>query len=120
MNSTVKQIARQRIQILFQQAQKTYKTNPEIAQSYIKTARKIAMSARIRLPTQYKRSSCKNCNTLLVPGETSRVRMRPTREPHVVITCLSCGNQTRIPIKPKTVTEKQENEQDNNQDETSR
>ena len=46
MNSTAKQIARQRVQVLFQQARRTYKANPQLAQRYIATARKIAMAAQ--------------------------------------------------------------------------
>jgi ribonuclease P protein subunit RPR2 len=120
MNSTVKQIARERVQILFQQAHRSYKANPQLAQTYITTARKIAMAARIRLPQPLSRSACKSCNAYLVPGETSRVRIRPRREPHVVVTCLGCGNQIRVPLKTKRKVEKEQNEQDNKQDETSR
>jgi ribonuclease P protein subunit RPR2 len=101
VNSTAKQIAKQRIAILFEQAAQQRKTDPQLAQSYIRTARKIAMAARVRLPQMYRRQICKNCNTLLIPGETSRVRVRSKREPHMVITCLNCGSQTRIPLKPK-------------------
>jgi RNase P subunit RPR2 len=59
---------------------------------------------------------------LLVPGETSRVRVKPRREPHVVTTCLACGSQTRIPLRLNN-KEKTANEQTqtlNEQDETSR
>ena len=118
MNSTAKQIARQRIQVLFQQATLAQKSDPRLAQNYIGMARKIAMAARIRLPTVYKRRICRNCDRLLVPGESSRVRIRSTREPHVVVTCLSCGAQTRIPLRVK-VKEKKEIEQNNYQNEAS-
>ncbi len=101
VNSTAKQIARQRVHVLFQQASRSYKTNPDLAKSYLLTARKIAMSARMRLPSAYKRSICKGCNTLLVPGESSRVRIQQRREPHIVVTCLRCGSQVRIPIKTR-------------------
>jgi ribonuclease P protein subunit RPR2 len=117
MNSATKQIARQRFQILFQQAKLVNKTNPQLAQRYITVARKIAMSARMRFPVVYRRQICKECNALLVPGESCRVRIKPRREPHVVVTCLNCGNQTRIPIKTSskvgTKQEKKENEQNN-------
>jgi ribonuclease P protein subunit RPR2 len=120
MDSTVKQIARERVQVLFQQAHRSYKANPQLAQSYITTARNIAMAARIRLPQPLSRSACKACNTYLVPGETSRVRIRPRRKSHLVVTCLECGNQTRIPLNDKHKVEKKQNEQDNKQNETSR
>ncbi|MCW4018879.1 MAG: ribonuclease P protein component 4 [Candidatus Bathyarchaeota archaeon] len=119
MNYTAKQIAKKRIQILLQQATQVHKTNPALARSYVWSARKIAMAVRIRLPSEYKRQICKKCNTLLVPGESSRVRVRPQREPHVVVTCLHCGNQTRIPLKLKN-KEKVRIEQNNIQNEAPR
>ncbi len=118
MNSTAKQIAQRRVNVLFEQATLKYQTDPKLAQNYLHTARKIAMAARLRLPAAYKRQICKNCNMLLVAGQTSRVRIKPRREPHLVTTCLNCGSQTRIPLKPKK--EKTRIEQNNNQNETPR
>ncbi len=99
--SSVKQIAQQRIQTLFEQAKKVGRSNPDLAKQYISSARRIAMAARIRLPLEFRRQTCKKCNSLFVQGTNSRVRVKQKREPHVVITCLSCGNQTRIMLKPK-------------------
>ncbi len=107
MSGNTKQIAKQRIQVLFELAENICKTNPQLAQRYIEMARKIAMSARLSLPTAYTRRICKKCNSLLIPGESSRVRIKPRREPHVVVTCLSCGNQKRIPLKPKAKLEQE-------------
>jgi len=118
MKSTTKQIAKQRIQVLFQQAKKVYRTNPQLSSRYIETARKIAMAARIRLPITLKRQICKNCNMLLVPGDNCRVRIKQKREPHVVITCLNCGAQTRILLRKKK--EKINLEQNNYPNETPR
>ncbi len=109
MSGVTKQIARQRVQVLFELAETMHKINPQLARRYVELARKIAMSARLGLPTDYTRRICKECNTLLVPGESSRVRIRPRREPHVIVTCLNCGNQKRIPLKnkPKKVRQEQ-------------
>ncbi len=114
--TNVKQIARQRVQILFEQAKQVCKTNPQLAMHYIKSARKIAMAAKIRLPVEFKRETCKNCNALLVHGYNCRVRIKPNREPHVVMTCLNCGNSTRIMLSKKK--EQKELEQNNYQNET--
>ncbi len=116
--TNIKQIARQRIQILFGQAKTIFKTNPKLATQYVKSARRIAMAAKIRLPLEFKRQTCKNCNALLVHGSNCRVRVKQKREPHVVITCLNCGNQTRIMLEKKK--EQKELEQDNNSNEASR
>jgi ribonuclease P protein subunit RPR2 len=117
MRSTAKQIARHRIQILFQKAKSVYRDHPQLSRRYITTARKIAMAARIAFPKVYKRQVCKGCHVLLVQGDNCRVRIRHRREPHVIVTCFNCGFQTRIPLRKK---EKQRIEQDNYPNETPR
>jgi ribonuclease P protein subunit RPR2 len=113
--SSIKQIARQRIQILFEQAKKTSNTDPALAANYVKTARRIAMAAKIRLPLEFRRQTCKNCNAMFVQGVNCRVRIKQKRESHVVVTCLNCGNQTRILLSKKK--EQKQLEQDNNPNE---
>jgi len=101
MDSTTKQIAKQRIQTLFTLAKETFNKDPNLAQRYVDIARKIAMAARIQLPRKYKRQVCRYCKSFILPGVNCRVRIKQRREPHVVITCLECGKQTRIPLKRK-------------------
>jgi ribonuclease P protein subunit RPR2 len=115
--TSVKQIARQRIQILFEQAKKIGRTDPKLAMQYVASARKIAMAAKIRLPVEFRRQSCKECNALFVHGVNCRVRVKQKREPHVVVTCLNCGNQTRILLREKKG--QKELEQDNYSNEAS-
>jgi ribonuclease P protein subunit RPR2 len=115
--SSIKQIARQRIEILFGQAKKIARTNPKQAAQYVLSARRIAMAAKIRLPLQFRRQTCKQCNAMFVHGVNCRVRVKQKREPHVVVTCLNCGNQTRYMLKKK---EQNTVEQDNHTNETPR
>ena len=115
--TNVKQIARQRIQIIFEQAKKIGRADPKLAEQYVLSARKIAMAAKIRLPTEFRRGTCKECNSLYVHGVNCRVRIKQKREPHVVVTCLNCGNQTRIMFREKKVY--RELEQDNYSNEAS-
>jgi len=117
VHSTTKQIAKERVRILFEQAE-AGKSNPKQSTRYLITARKIAMAAKIRLPLEFRRRVCKRCNSLFVYGENCRVRVRQKREPHVVITCLKCGCQKRIPLRKSM--EKTKVEQDNHQDEAPR
>jgi ribonuclease P protein subunit RPR2 len=116
--ASVKQVARQRIVILFEQAKKVGRTEPKLAMQYIATARRIAMAARIRVPEGFRRETCRECNTLFVQGVNCRVRVKQKREPHIVVTCLNCGNQTRVMLKPKK--EQNQVEQDNHANETAR
>jgi len=99
--NSVKKIALQRVEVLFEQATNLAKSNPTLAAKYIRVARRIAMAAKVRLPLYFRRQTCKKCNTLFLYASNCRVRVRQKREPHVVITCLNCGNQTRIMLKIK-------------------
>ena len=99
--TSIKQIARQRIQILFEEAKNVAKSDASLASKYVKTARRIAMAAKIHLPTEFKRQTCKNCYAFFVHGVNCRVRIKQKRESHVVVTCLNCGYQTRILLGKK-------------------
>ena len=103
MDASTKRLAMQRIQTLFRLAKETFNEKPSLAQRYVDTARKIAMAAKVRLPRKYKRQVCKHCKSFILPGVNCRVRIKQQREPHVVITCLNCGKQTRLPVKKKEV-----------------
>ncbi|MEM3696612.1 MAG: ribonuclease P [Candidatus Bathyarchaeia archaeon] len=101
MDSNTKRIAKQRIQTLFRLAKETIHEDPALAQRYVDLARKIAMAAKVRLPREYRRQVCRHCKSFILPGVNSRVRIKKRREPHVVITCLNCGEHMRIPLKTK-------------------
>jgi ribonuclease P protein subunit RPR2 len=116
--SSIKEIARQRIDILFGLAEKEAKTNPNLSRRYVELARKIAMSAKTPFPRQYRRVVCKNCNSMLVHGYNCRVRIQQKREPHVVVTCLNCGKQIRYMLNKKE--HKVNEQQNNNKNETPR
>jgi ribonuclease P protein subunit RPR2 len=99
--SSPKQIALQRVQTLFQLAQEAMHKDPEQAQRYVQIARRIAMRTRLRLPKEYRSRICRKCKSFIFPGVNCRIRIQQKREPHMVITCLSCGGVSRIPIKSR-------------------
>src|SRR3972149_10245019 len=100
MNET-RQIALQRSQTLFRLAEEKIREEPQLAQRYAEIARKIAMRAKLRLPKEYRRMICRHCKGFIYPGVNCRVRVQQRREPHMVITCLVCGKQTRIMLRPR-------------------
>ncbi|MEM1589081.1 MAG: ribonuclease P [Candidatus Bathyarchaeia archaeon] len=102
MDAAAKRIAKQRIQTLFRLAIEIHREDPQLAQRYVDIARRVAMAARVRLPTEYRRLVCRHCKSFILPGVSSRVRIKQRREPHVVITCLKCGGYMRIPLRRKT------------------
>jgi ribonuclease P protein subunit RPR2 len=101
MKDNTRSIARQRVQTLFGLAGETLDQDPVLAQRYVNIARRIAMAAKIRLPTRYRRQICRHCKSFILPGVNCRVRVKQLREPHVVITCLNCGKQMRIPLSKR-------------------
>ncbi|MCK4474600.1 ribonuclease P [Candidatus Bathyarchaeota archaeon] len=101
MGVATKHVAMQRIQTLFRLAKETVHEDPALAQRYVEVARKIAMAASVRLPKEYRLQVCRYCESFILPGVNCRVRIKQRREPHLVITCLNCGKQMRIPLREK-------------------
>jgi ribonuclease P protein subunit RPR2 len=99
-NKTTK-IALERIESLFKQAEMVFQKNQQLAQRYIDLARKIAQRTRTHLPSHLRHKICRKCHSYLVPGSTSRYRIRQHRESHIAITCLNCGNIQRLFLKEK-------------------
>ena len=96
MSKDVKQIAYERICILFDLAKQVVHERPDLADRYVDIARRVAMKARIHLPKEFRLLVCRRCKRFILPGVSCRVRIQPRREPHVTITCLRCGNHVRI------------------------
>lgn len=65
----------------------------------------VSRKAQLRLSIDLKRSMCKSCNTILVPGQTaaqtieneSKGGSKPWADV-VVISCKVCGSKRRIPV----------------------
>jgi ribonuclease P protein subunit RPR2 len=91
-----KEIARERIDILFDEAAKQYADHPERADRYVELARRIAMKYTLSLPREYRMRFCSDCGSYLVPGNNARVRMDAETETKV-ITCEDCGSRMRFP-----------------------
>ena len=91
-----KQIARERIDLLFKTAKETYKENPSLSNRYVEIARKIAMKAQINIPSNLRKKFCRKCFSYLVPGENCRVR---TRNKMLIYYCTKCKNIMRFPYK---------------------
>lgn len=91
-----KRIARERIDILFDEADKELKTHPERSKRYVELARKIGMRYNVRLGREKRMRFCSKCGSYLKPGVNCRVRVRPDKKA-VTVTCLVCGEVSRRP-----------------------
>jgi ribonuclease P protein subunit RPR2 len=93
-----RQIALERIEKLFSQAEGAFGTKPELAHRYVQLARRIAMRYNLRMPKGLKGRFCKKCYKYLRPGANSTVRTSP-RQKAMIIRCLECGNVMRYPYR---------------------
>ncbi len=93
----VKQIAKERIEVLFRNAQENAKTHPERAKRYIQLAKKIGMRYLVRFPKKLKVSYCKKCSSPLISGYNLKVKLN-SRHKCVEYTC-SCGEVKRFPYR---------------------
>ncbi len=89
-----REIARERIKVLFKEAKKVFNKNPKLADRYVALARKIAMRYKVRIPPELKRKFCKYCHTYLVPGVNCRVRVQHGK---VIYYCMKCKRFIRYP-----------------------
>ncbi|OPY37580.1 MAG: Ribonuclease P protein component 4 [Methanoregula sp. PtaU1.Bin051] len=88
--------ARERIARLFGLAGGEFAEHPELSNRYVEIARKIAMRQRVRIEKPMSRQYCRRCSSFLVPGQSSRVRVR---DGYVVVTCIACKSRRRYPLK---------------------
>ncbi|MBC7085533.1 MAG: ribonuclease P [Methanomethylovorans sp.] len=92
-----KELAKERIQKLFELAESEHKLKPYRSDEYVGIARKIGMRYLVRFPRELKVRYCKTCGSYLVPGNNCRFRLR---KKCVVLTCLKCGSVKRYPYNP--------------------
>ena len=95
-SDSFREIALERINILFQEADLMFKEDPRLSDRYVEIARKIAMKYKVSIPRELKRRFCKHCYTFLVPGINCRIR---NNEGKMVYYCKICKKFMRFPLK---------------------
>ncbi|TDL24232.1 Rpr2-domain-containing protein [Rickenella mellea] len=77
-------------------------TASDLARNYIRSMRIIGQKTNVRMDPSVKRSLCKGCSTVLVPGSTATVRIKSMRSHRHAIsyTCTHCSTTRRIPAPP--------------------
>jgi len=99
MPQSKKQIALERIDTLFKLAEEEAKKgNIEREQRYVKLARTISMKVQEPIPGVLKRKFCKNCDSILLPGQNCDIRLN-NKTKTMDIKCFRCNNIKRYPYK---------------------
>ncbi len=89
-------IANERMYILFEQADRRFKTYPNLSDRYVEISRNISTKLNVPIPRELKRRFCKNCGAYLVYGANARQRVNSEKQ-YVIMTCLKCNQKKRIP-----------------------
>ncbi|KAJ8276826.1 hypothetical protein GJAV_G00068320 [Gymnothorax javanicus] len=94
----------QRLNFLYQAAHCVFAQNPEnveLARFYCYTQRTISKRLVLRQDPSVKRTMCKKCFSLLIPGVSATVRQRKHRRESVTLArCVSCGQTKRFRNDP--------------------
>ena len=91
-------VAEERVKRLIDLASSIFEERPELAHRYVELAWRIKTKYNLNLSKELKRKFCRKCRSFWVPGETCRVRIRTDGSSRLIITCLRCGHQRRIPL----------------------
>src|SRR5271155_2290855 len=94
-SSFVREIASERIDILYRLAKEEYIVDPKMSARYVKLIKQISRHYKVGLPIDFKRNVCKKCNSILIPGKSSSVRLASSKH-YVVIKCLNCGSEMHV------------------------
>ncbi|KAM6490675.1 RNAse P Rpr2/Rpp21/SNM1 subunit domain containing protein [Amanita muscaria] len=80
------------------------RTTDELSRAYIDTMLTVGKKTTVKMDPSIKRTLCKRCQSVLVPGLTVSVRVRKsTSHRHALeLTCTFCGFERRIPAPPRT------------------
>jgi len=96
----MKKIARERINILFREAEINFPIRKDRSNRYVELARKIGMRYKVRIPRKYKRRICPHCYSYLKPGVNCIVRL-DSKNRCVVWHCKEYGKDKRYPYRKR-------------------
>lgn len=91
-----KRIAKERISILFREAEASFREHPERSHRYMDLVSRIAKRYTLRLSRKEKRKFCGKCHHYLKPGVNSRVRTRSSQKA-LIVECKDCKAISRHP-----------------------
>jgi ribonuclease P protein subunit RPR2 len=90
------EMAKERIQILFNLAGKEFGRHPARSHRYAELARKISMRYNVKIPKELKARVCNYCYRYLFPGKNCVVRSNSGKQ-SMETKCLECGKVNRRP-----------------------
>lgn len=89
-------IAQERVDILFDLADKELISHPQRSYRYVELARKIAQKYNLKLSPPWKTKFCTKCQNFLKPGYNCRIRLI---DQTIILKCLECGHIMKKPYQ---------------------
>ena len=102
----IRKIARERVEILLTEAERSAKENPERARRYVLLALRVARKYRVKIPERFRYRFCRKCGAWWVPGRNLKIRTVPRPKPMIVYVCMDCGAVRRRGYDKQTLGEK--------------
>lgn len=99
-DNVTKEIASERIELLFDHAKNELERNPSLSHTYVRTLKKIGSHYKVPIPKHISNNICTKCNMVLEPGITATVRVVSSKG-YVSYKCAKCGKEKHIFIKNK-------------------
>jgi len=91
-------VANQRIEKLFEFAEKYATKRPELSKRYITMALKLSKKYNITIPSELKKKFCKKCHVFFIPGKTVTVRKKRGLNMMLYI-CRGCQAQIKHKLR---------------------
>jgi ribonuclease P protein subunit RPR2 len=92
----VREIAAERIKILYLLSVNSYDSDPELSKRYARLIKQIGRHYKITLDKEIKQHICKKCGSILIPGKNMKVTIASSKR-LVLYRCLNCGTEKRLP-----------------------
>ncbi|KAG7443158.1 Rpr2-domain-containing protein [Guyanagaster necrorhizus] len=77
-------------------------TTCDLSRNYVSSMKTVGQKTTVKMDPSVKRTICKGCDTILVPGSTVTIRVNksPSHGHLMVYTCTHCRTSRRIPAPP--------------------
>jgi RNase P subunit RPR2 len=96
--SAVRNVARERIEILYELSRDEFKKDKALSKNYISTLIKISQHHKVRLDPKMKAMICKHCKLPLIEGENAQIRIIASQK-RKIYRCKICGHTNTLKFR---------------------
>lgn len=93
--SIEKEIARERMDVLFALAMECASADSTRARAYVRHLKRISEHSKVDMTKRMRDSICRKCGMVLIPGSTARVKIASSKR-HVIYECASCKSPRHV------------------------